>query len=566
MSFDPPLIAIRLKRDRLPQLRLEPLFPAAPPVPIHEETDLERSFWAFVRWAWPVMRPQISTIQDPDYVEGICLHLQQITDPVSVGLPADQGNRHLLISMEPRSGKSDILAMWAAWEWGPKRMPWLRHLVSVHRIDALEETHEALMRLLLSAAYQERWGGIAQRGRLWSWDRLNLTAGGGRQLVSKRMTIQGLPAHRLVCDDLIGDLEVDRPDARRKAMRFFNGSFRSRGLEKLATPTVVTHQRLHVDDPIGRLEVEEGLRSHQNEHTGYPGTWDKLVYQTEYAGPVSNTALTRAGIWRDCRTIGQTLRASWTPDLLARAKGRPEIWWPQHQQAPRSGHDAIWKRWWWKFWHYPDQPRHPVTVRLPDGTEKDIPCIPLPVRFDRQIQSWDLAFKATATSSKVAGAVWGQQGARFFWLHARVAKLDILGSIQAIQEMSAAWPGAAAKLIEDKANGPAVEQLMKERLPGIQMITPQGSKAQRAGAAAAYLEAGNAYLPHPSLAPWVVDFLDWADQWTGASDEGTDLLDTASQAIHYMGRHQNRTADTFALSDPSPWRGSGQKKSGWDRE
>lgn len=518
-----------------------------------EYTDpFKDDFFEYVCWAWPIMRPGL-VLTDPEYIEGICLHLQQISAPESLGIPKDKANRHLLMGIEPRSGKSDILALWASWEWGPRRQPWLRHLVSTHRTEALEESQSALMQFILSSRYQERWGGHARKGVLWSWERINLSAGGGRQLVSKRMAIQGLPAHRLICDDLIGDLEIDRFEARQKAMRFFNGSFRSRGIEKLATPTVVTHQGLHVDDPIRRLEREEGLKSQTIPETGYAGVWDKLLFSTEYMGPVSDTALTRAGIWQDQREHGEFLRKSWTPEMVTRAKRRPEIWWPQHQQMPRSGHDAIWKRWWWKFWHYPGQPRHPVTVRMPDGTEREIPCEQLPKSWDRQIQSWDLAFKASATSSAVAGSVWGQVGSRMYWLHARQAKLDILGSVAAILEMSKMWPETSAKLVEDKANGPAVETLLKSRVPGIILLTPQGSKAQRAGAAADYLEPGNVYLPHPSLAPWVSEFLDWADQWNGSNDSGTDLLDTASQAILWMAKRSALAGDTFALTDLDGW-------------
>jgi phage terminase large subunit-like protein len=563
--FDPDAISIGFEDEDDSDGHSWVLSPFQPLVATTEDDPdpFAADLWAYVRWAWPIMRPGLQ-ISDPEYLEAICLHLQQITDPASVGLQPGEGNRHLLLGIEPRSGKSDLLALWASWEWGPKRMPWLRHLVATHRTDALEECHEALIRLLLSTEYQDRWGRHAQKGHLWSWNRLNLSAGGGRQLVSKRMTIQGLPAHRLICDDLIGDLEVDRPDARRKAMRFFNGSFRSRGLEKLATPTVVTHQGLHIDDPIRRLEREEGLRSHTFPETGYRGTWDRLLFQTEYTGPVSDTALTRAGLWSDVRSHGQYLRKSWTEELVARAKRRPEIWWPQHQQQPRSGQDAVWKRWWFRFWHYPGEPRYPVLVRLPDGTEREIACEPLPKTFDRQVQSWDLAFKASATSSAVAGSVWGQSGSRMYWLHSRQARLDILGSIGAILEMSKAWPETTAKLIEDKANGPAVEALIKSRVSGILLLTPQGSKAQRAGAAAGLLDAGNVYLPHPSLAPWVGDFLDWCDQWTGASDTGTDLLDTASQALLWMSKQAGQSEDKFELSALDPWHERPKAGSRWE--
>jgi predicted phage terminase large subunit-like protein len=119
--------------------------------------------------------------------------------------------------------------------------------------------------------------------------------------------------------------------------------------------------------------------------------------------------------------------------------------------------------------------------------------------------------------------------------------------------MSKTWPETTAKLVEDKANGPAVEALLRTRVPGLTMILPQGSKAQRAGAAADLLEAGNVYLPHPSLAPWVEDFLDWCDQWTGSSDAGTDLLDTASQALLWMAKHSALQGDKFELTDVDGW-------------
>jgi predicted phage terminase large subunit-like protein len=150
-----------------------------------------------------------------------------------------------------------------------------------------------------------------------------------------------------------------------------------------------------------------------------------------------------------------------------------------------------------------------------------------------------------------------------YWLHARQAKLDILGSISAIVETSSAWPETTAKLVEDKANGPAVEALLKGKVPGLLMIQPQGSKAQRAGAASDLLEAGNVYLPHPSLAPWVSDWLDWCDQWTGASDSGTDLLDTASQALLWLSKHASQVNDRFELSELDPWHAQ-PKGSRWE--
>jgi phage terminase large subunit-like protein len=38
------------------------------------------------------------------------------------------------------------------------------------------------------------------------------------------------------------------------------------------------------------------------------------------------------------------------------------------------------------------------------------------------------------------------------------------------------WPGAVAKLIEDKANGSAVIQMLAREIPGLLPVNPQGGK------------------------------------------------------------------------------------------
>jgi phage terminase large subunit-like protein len=58
----------------------------------------------------------------------------------------------------------------------------------------------------------------------------------------------------------------------------------------------------------------------------------------------------------------------------------------------------------------------PVQVHMPNGEVRSIPAVPLPVRFDEMLQSWDLAFKGLETSDFVAGQVWAAVGADRFLL------------------------------------------------------------------------------------------------------------------------------------------------------
>ena len=73
--------------------------------------------------------------------------------------------------------------------------------------------------------------------------------------------------------------------------------------------------------------------------------------------------------------------------------------------------------------------------------------------------------------------------------------------------MSKKWPKARLKLVEDKANGPAVIQSLRHKVPGLVAVNPAGGKIARAQACSPEVESGNVYLPHPAIAPWVEGFI-----------------------------------------------------------
>jgi phage terminase large subunit-like protein len=93
--------------------------------------------------------------------------------------------------------------------------------------------------------------------------------------------------------------------------------------------------------------------------------------------------------------------------------------------------------------------------------------VPLPAQFDDVIQSWDLAFKNLETSDYVVGQVWAAVAADRFLLDQRRERMDMPRSVEAIRRMSEQWPRAAAKLVEDRANGPAVIATLKHDIAGL---------------------------------------------------------------------------------------------------
>jgi predicted phage terminase large subunit-like protein len=124
--------------------------------------------------------------------------------------------------------------------------------------------------------------------------------------------------------------------------------------------------------------------------------------------------------------------------------------------------------------------------------------------------------------------------------------MNFPATLRAVRDLSARWQAATAKLIEDKANGSAVIQMLQHELPGIIPVNPQGGKIARAAAISPLIEAGNVYLPHPDWAPWVWEFIEECAAFPNGKHD--DQVDTMTQAILYsLSRPVYRT---YQICDP----------------
>lgn len=155
-----------------------------------------------------------------------------------------------------------------------------------------------------------------------------------------------------------------------------------------------------------------------------------------------------------------------------------------------------------------------------------------PDDFELIIQSWDCTFKETKKSDFVVGQVWGKRGGQFYLLDQVRDRMDFPTTIAAIRALSAKYPNSTAKLVEDKANGPAVISSLEREIPGIIAIEPEGGKLVRAVAIAPFVEAGNVFLPDPSIASWVGDFVTEFSTFPNGSND--DMVDSTSQAINWL--------------------------------
>ena len=55
-------------------------------------------------------------------------------------------------------------------------------------------------------------------------------------------------------------------------------------------------------------------------------------------------------------------------------------------------------------------------------------------------------------------------------------RMDCPTTIRAVKRLSAKWPKAVAKVIEDKANGPAVIAMLRHEVEGLIAVNPEGGK------------------------------------------------------------------------------------------
>jgi len=165
---------------------------------------------------------------------------------------------------------------------------------------------------------------------------------------------------------------------------------------------------------------------------------------------------------------------------------------------------------------------------MPDGAQVSIVPVDLPQRVDEQAQSWDCAFKDLDTSDYVVGQRSGRIGSAYLLGDEIRGRMGCPTTVKAVRQFSERYPGSLAKLIEDKANGSAVIQMLAHEIVGIIPVNPEGGKVARAQAVAPLIEAGNVYLPHPQYAPWVNDFIEECAAFpNGAHDDQVDAMTQA---------------------------------------
>lgn len=484
----------------------------------------ERYLREFVKQAWHVVEPA-TPYQHNWHIDALCDHLQATLPPLPGYDPAamqwpSSAIRNLLITMPPRAMKSlTVSVFFPAWAW--IHFPEMRFLFASYA-QTLSTEHSQLTRMVIESDwYQARWG---DRFQLSEDDNLKTRFSNNRRgyrvATSVGASVTGFGGDFVITDDPHNVQQAESDAVRSDAVRWWTRAMSTRLNNPNTGVRIVVMQRVHENDVAGAV-LESGEYTHLNLPMEYE--------PTDTVTPIG---------WRDPRTDpGELMWPSrYGPEAITRLKAElgSYAYASQFQQRPTPAEGGILKRHWLRFWQHAGMDLPPVEFDV-DGRTVAHPLIDRPSLFDDELQSWDLSFKETRSGSYVVGLVGGVHGARLFLRDRFRDRTDFPGTITAFLRMTERWPDADIKLVEDKANGPALMSTLESRIPGIVAVSPDGTKEARMHAAAPFVEGGGLILPHPRIAPWVTEFIDEICTFPLAAHD--DDADALSQMIRRVASH-----------------------------
>src|SRR5215469_8466584 len=145
----------------------------------------------------------------------------------------------------------------------------------------------------------------------------------------------------------------------------------------------------------------------------------------------------------------------------------------QYQQSPAPLGGGLVKAEWFKRYREDERPKH----------------------FDRIVQSWDTANKATELSDFSACTTWGVKGKELFLLGVLRRRLEYPALKRAVREQQRLFD-ASVVLIEDKASGTQlIQELIQDGCYGVTRYQPTTDKIMRMHAQTAMIENGFVRIP-----------------------------------------------------------------------
>lgn len=476
----------------------------------------EGSLMDFAEFMWPVVEPNNKFIRGW-VLEAICEHLEAVT----------AGHiRRLLINVPPGFTKSLMTdVFWPAWEWGPKKMPWLRYVCASYSSHLTERDNLRARNVIMSDRYKRMWGDVFQvSNSLFTKVQFANDATGWKLATSVGGIGVGERGDRFLIDDPNNTMEMESTTVRDTTNMWFTEVVPDRLNSQERSAIVVIQQRLHEGDVSGTaLTREMGYV-----HLCVPMEHDVKRHCITVLGVDDNGDEV---VWEDPRVAdGELAWPERFPPYIVEELKRdktPYAFAGQYQQSPVPRGGAIIKEDYWNTWESDKFPPFEYILACLDSafTEKQ-------ENDPSALTVWGLWRDEAGNPKLMLMHAWRE------WLefNALVTKVITTCTRDNQKTLEEARFPVDRLIIEAKANGLSAAQEIYRLTSasgrfGVQLIDPTkyGDKVARCYSIEHLFHDGLVYAPDKAYADMVIR--ECALFPKGSRD---DLTDTVSMSLRYL--------------------------------
>src|SRR5438309_3254353 len=378
--------------------------------------------------------------------------------------------RRLIINLPPRHLKS-LMASIAFSAWCLGHDPTAQILCVSYAQDLADKLARDCRSIMMSPWYRRIFPTRLAPHRQAVQEFIT-TRQGYRLATSTGGVLTGRGADIILIDDPLKPEEALSDAQRQAANDWYDHTLYSRQNDKRRSAIVMIMQRLQEDDPVGHVLAQE--------------PWEDLSFPAIAEADEMHEIETIWGPRCFRRRQGEALHLGREPleilDRIRRTIGEYNFA-GQYQQSPAPLGGGLVKAVWFKRYREDE----------------------LPKRFDRIVQSWDTANKATELSDFSVCTTWGVKGKELFLLGVFRRRLEYPALKRAVREQQSLF-AANEVLIEDKASGTQlIQELITDGCHGVTRYQPTGDKTMRLHAQTTLIE--NGFVRIPENAPWLAEYL-----------------------------------------------------------
>jgi predicted phage terminase large subunit-like protein len=405
--------------------------------------------------------------------------------------------RRLIVNLPPRHLKSHLASVaFPAWCLGHRASAQI--LCVSYAQDLADKLSRDCRRIVASDWYRHLFPTRLSPQRQAAPE-FETTAQGCRLATSVGGVLTGRGADIIIIDDPLKPEEALSEAHRRAANEWFDHTLYSRLNDKEKGAIILIMHRLHEDDLVGHVLAQED--------------WDIVRFPAIAEADERHVIDTLAGPRIFTRRQGQPLHPA-RESLVMLEQIRRTIgeynFAGQYQQMPAPLGGGMVKAAW--FRHYaPDE---------------------LPATFERIVQSWDTASKATELSDFSVCTSWGILGKELYLLDVLRRRMEYPELKRAVRDQYTLYRPSVV-LIEDKASGTQlIQELIADGLHAVTRYQPQSDKVMRMHAQTAMIENGFVHLP--KTGPWLAAYLHELTVFPNGRHD--DQVDSTAQLLDWFKR------------------------------